>query len=122
MIPPVFEVLSASAMVKAHLGTPPSMRLYPFGEATQNTLKPYVTWHLISGIPANYLGQLPDMDDFRVQIDVWALTQASAIAVAQAIRDAVEPHAHIVNAGNTTRDTETKNYRYMIDAEFFTER
>lgn len=122
MIPPVFEVLSASATVKAHLGTPPKMRLFPFGEATQDTIKPYATWQLISGVPANYLNQRPDMDDFRAQIDVWALTQSSAIAVAQAIRDAIEPHAHIVNAGNTTRDPETKNYRYMIDVEFFTER
>lgn len=122
MIPPVFEVLSASAAVKTYLGTPPNLRLYPFGEATQNTVKPYATWQLISGVPANYLGQLPNMDDYRIQIDIWGQTQASALLVAQAIRDAIEPYAHIVNAGNTTRDTETKNYRYMIDAEFFTAR
>lgn len=122
MIPPVFDVLSASTTVKSHLGEPPNMRLYPFGEATQNTLKPYATWQLISGVPENYLGNLPDADDYRTQIDVWALTQASALAVAKAIRDAIEPHAHITNAGNTGRDPETKNFRYMLDVEFITDR
>lgn len=122
MMPPVFAVLSASTPVTVLLGSPPNMRLFPFGEANQDTVKPYATWQLISGIPSNYINQLPDVDDFRIQIDIWAATMASALSVAQAIRDAVEPHAHIVNAGNATRDTETRTYRYMIDAEFFTER
>lgn len=122
MMPPVFDALSVSAAVKAKIGTPPSMRLYPFGEADQNTIKPYVTWQLITGIPENYLGQLPDSDSFRVQLDVWAATQASANETALAVRDAIEPHAYMLNSGGTTRDPETRNYRYMLDVEFQTPR
>lgn len=122
MIPPLFQIMSASTAVRAAIGTPPSMRFFPFGEADQNTQKPYVTWQIISGIPENYIGQLPDIDDFRVQIDVWAVTQDSANSVAQAVRDAIEPHAYIVGSGNTTRDPETRAYRYMLDAEFYTPR
>lgn len=122
MIPPLFTVLSGSTAVKAMIGTPPNMRLYPFGQADQNTTKPYVTWQLITGLPANYLGQLPDIDDYRVQVDVWASTQANSIAVATEIRDAVEPHAYMINSGGTHKESETGSYRYMMEFQFFTDR
>lgn len=117
-MPPVFSAVSASSAVKALIGAPPGMRFFPFGDANQNTAKPYATYQIISGVPENYLGQLPDADGFRIQIDVWAETQASANHVAQAIRDAVEPYAYMVNSGGTSRDPETKTYRYMLDFEF----
>jgi hypothetical protein len=122
MMPPVFEVLSASTAVKAKLGNPPNMRLFPFGEADQNTTKPYVTWQLLTGVPENYLGQLPDADSYRIQLDIWAATQVSANQTAEAVRDAIEPHAYLLNSGGTTRDPETRNYRYMLDVEFQTPR
>lgn len=118
MMPPVFDALSASAAVKAKIGTPPNMRLYPFGEADQNTTKPYVTWQLITGVPENYLGQLPDADSSRVQLNVWGATQASANQTAKVVRDAIEPHAYVLNSGDTGRDPETKNYGYMLDVSF----
>lgn len=122
MMPPIFSILSAAAGVTALVGAPPKMRLFPFGEADQNTLKPYISWQLISGLPENYLGQLPDVDHYRTQIDVWAETQASANLVAEAVRDAIEPHAYLVGSGSTLRDPETRCYRYMLDVEFITPR
>lgn len=118
MMPPVFEALSASTDLKAKIGTPPNMRLYPFGEADQNTIKPYVTWQLITGVPENYLGQLPDADSSRVQINILGATQASASQTAQAVRDAIELHAYVLNYGDTGRDPETKNYGYILDVSF----
>lgn len=118
MMPPIFAILAASSEVTAKLGVVPNMRFYPFGAANQNTLKPYATFQVITNTPENYLGQLPDSDDYRVQVDVWAATQASANDTAQAIRDAVEPHAYMVNAGSTLRDAETGTYRYMMDFQF----
>lgn len=119
MKPALHTVLAAANGVKALIGTPPAMRLYPFGQANQNTAKPYVTWQTITGLPANYIGQLPDIDEYRVQVDVWAATEASSYAVAEAIRDAVEPHAMMINSGGTFRDPETTGYRYLLEFQFF---
>lgn len=122
MKPALHSVLAASDDVKALIGTPPAMRLYPFGLANQLTAKPYVTWQTITGLPANYLGDLPDIDAYRVQVDVWAANESSSYAVAIAIRDAVEPHAHMLNFGGTFRDPETTHFRYMLEFEFFDSR
>lgn len=122
MMPPIFSILSGAAGVTAFVGAPPRMRLFPFGEADQATLKPYITWQLISGLPENYLGQLPDVDRYRTQVDIWAETQAVANEVAEAVRDALEPHAYILGSGNTIRDADTRCFRYMLDVEFITPR
>jgi hypothetical protein len=115
--PPLHSILFASSEVKALIGTP--IRLYPFGHAVQGVAKPYVTWQSITAIPDNSLNQLPDIDDFRVQVDVWAATEASCYQVAEAVRDAVEPYAQMINSGGTTRDPETGAYRYLLEFQFF---
>lgn len=98
------------------------MRFYPFGEAPQGVALPYAVWQMIFGSPANYLGQLPDMDGVRVQVDVYSDTQERTIASATAIRDALEPHGHMINFADRGRDATTRNYGYMLDFEFFTAR
>lgn len=118
MMPPIFAILDSSAVVRALLGAAPNMRLFPFGEASQNTPRPYATFQVVSGVPENYIGQHPDADSYRVQVDAWAETQVSANQLALAIRDAIEPHAYMVGSGSTTRDPETRAYRYMLDFEF----
>lgn len=122
MTPTVFAYVAASAPCRAQLGTPPNMRFYAFGEAPQGVGLPYVVWQMITGTPANYLGQLPDMDGSRVQIDVYAATQAMATAAAIAIRNAIEPSAHLLNFADRGRDPTTRNYGYMLDFDFFTAR
>jgi hypothetical protein len=121
VIPPIFSIIAASASVTALLGTSP-VRFYNFGEATQETPKPYAVWQMITGVPANYLGQLPDNDDTRVQVDVYASDQAGARNLALAIRNAIEPHAHMVMFADRGRDATTRNYGFMMDFEFFTDR
>jgi len=114
MYPPIFATCAASGSVTALIGTNP-VRLYPFGEAPQGVAKPYAVWQVIGGTPENYLGTLPDVDSFNIQLDVYADNAASARAVAEAIRDAVEPVAYVTSWRGEGRDTGTRDYRYGFD-------
>lgn len=122
MTPGVFAIVAASGECTTLLGAPPHLRFFPFGEANQGTPKPYAVWQMPTSVPANYLGQLPDMDDARVQIDVYANDQATAKAAALALRAAIEPHAHMVNSADRGRDPTTRTYGFMLEFEFFTAR
>ena len=121
MTPDVFSILFADADSRALFGSSP-MRVYAHDEVPQGVVRPYAAWSMISGVPANYLGQLPDMDDARVQIDVYADTQATAKTAAEAIRDAIEPYAHMVGSASRPRDSTTRSFGFMLDFEFFTSR
>lgn len=117
MIAPIFPVCSASAEVNALIGGD-RLRLYPFGLQDDVVVYPYAVWQNITGEPENYLGQRPDADAFTLQVDVYADTPDEVIAVAQALRDAIEPHAHITRWGDQTRDESTKRYRYSFDVDW----
>ena len=120
MTPDIFPMVLASDDCKALLGSIP--RFYEFGEAVQGKQKPYAVWQLITGIPENYLGQLPDADDTRIQIDVYADTMLSAKVTSTAIRDAIEPYGYMVNFSVRPRDPTTRSYGYMLDFQFQTDR
>ncbi len=121
MFPQIFQVCAANAAVKAALGASP-VRLYPFGEAPQGVAKPYAVWQTIGGLPENYINQRPDMDRFALQVDVYADTATAARNAAKAMRDAIEPHAHITRWGGESRDPETNNYRVSFDVDWWTKR
>ena len=121
MYPPVFATAVANAGVTALLGLNPT-RLYLFGEADKDTPKPYAVWQTITGAPENYLGDLPDMDSYSTQVDVYATTAASARSVAEALRDAVEPVAHITFWGGESRDPDTNNYRVNFTIDWWVPR
>lgn len=119
MTPPIFaavNVPAVQALLKA--GTGP-LRFYAFGLADQNTPKPYAVWQQVFGSPENYISNTPDMDSIGVQVDVYATTAASARAVAIALRDAIEPKAHITSWRGESRDTETGSYRHGFDCEWW---
>lgn len=121
MIPPIFPILSSDSAVKAILGSNP-VRVYPFGEAEQGVTKPYAVWQNIAGSPENYLGDLPDADSYTAQIDIYADTSGSALDAAMAIRDALEPVAYVTSLGNTSRDSDTRDYRYSMSVDFIVNR
>jgi len=121
MFAPIFQTVAANAEVTALLGTNP-VRFWPFGEAPENSVLPYSAWQQVNGQPENYLGDLPDLDSYTLQIDVYASTGSSARAAAKALRDAIEPHAHIVAWRGESRETETKLYRLSFDVEWMTPR
>lgn len=117
MIPPIYPRVAANV---TSLGSP--VRFYPFGQATQQTPKPYAVYQIITGTPENYLGQLPDIDNAIVQVDVYADTASQASSVADDIRDAVEPVAHMTGLGITGKDPQTQLYRYRMDFSYWVPR
>lgn len=106
----------------AELGSDPC-RLYLFGEATTLTPeKPYAVWQIVGGDPFNYINQVPDIDGYAVQVDVYADTVSDARNAAEALRDAIEPVAHITSWRGEMRDPTTKDYRYSFDVDWLTPR
>lgn len=121
MYPPIFEVCSAHSDVQTNLGSSPC-RLYPFGEAPQNVTAPYAVWQLVGGQPENYIDQVPDMDSWSLQIDVYASSVSAARSAGQALRDAIEPTAHITAWGGEGRDPDTNLYRLLISVDWWVDR
>ncbi len=121
MYPPIFQVCAADPAIRLLLGEDPT-RLWPFGEAPQDVARPYAVWQQVTGSPENYLGSRPDIDSFTVQVDVYAVTADAARAIAMALRDAIEPHAHIMGWRGEGQDPETNNYRYSFDVDWFVQR
>lgn len=121
MIPDIFPIIAADPACKALLGANP-VRFLQFGFADQKTAKPYAVWQQVGGIPENYLGDIPDADTYNIQIDVYGLTSSSASSAAQAIRNAIEPVAHITSWRGQTRDNETKDYRLSFDVRWVQKR
>jgi hypothetical protein len=120
MYPPVFATVSADAGVQAALGTNP-VRVFPFGQAPDEVTMPYAVWQTVSGAPENYLAETPDVDTWLVQMDVYAATGGAARTAAEALRDAIEPVAHIV-AWRGERKEDDGIFRYSFDINFITER
>ncbi|MCK0153858.1 DUF3168 domain-containing protein [Alcanivorax sp. S6407] len=116
MVPPVYPILSANAAVVALLGNP--IRCYPFGSAPQGVQDPYVVWQVIGGAAENYLQDRPDADSYDVQMDVYGRDEADVLAVAKAIRDAMEARAYISRWGGHSQDPATKRWRVNFDASF----
>ena len=121
MIPPVFAILNASSVVKNLLGASP-LRVFPWGAAPQTTAKPYATYTVYNGLPENSLSDTPDMDALSTQIDVWAESVDSCLAVAEAVRNVIEPYAHLTSFSSISPDEDTELFRQRMDFDFFTER
>lgn len=121
MYPPIFNVISASAPVTALLGVSP-VRFWPFGEAPPDPVLPYAVWQTVYGTPQNYVSDLPDVDSYGVQVDVYANEATAARLAARAIRDAIEPVAHISAYNGEFRDPVTRKYRYSFTADWFVNR
>ena len=120
-LPPVFALLSGESSITDILGTAPT-RVYLFGAAPQNTPQPYVTWSLPVSNPENSMSELPRVDRDRVQIDVWAQSPTVCIQLCGLIRDALEPHAHMINRLNMGMDPDTNLHRWVLEFTFWTGR
>lgn len=125
MYPPILEVCSADAGVQAVLGSDPCrVHLFGYGKGSSGGVPatPYAVWQIIGGIPENYLGSLPDADNWSLQIDVYASTAADARDAAMALRNAIEPVAYVVGWRGEGREPDTKLYRYSFDVDWITQR
>ena len=121
MIPAIFPLVSANDAVKVALGTKP-VRFFPFGEAPEGVTLPYATWQGIGGSPENYINETPDIDRMSLQIDVWGADASTASAAATALRNVVEPRAHIVGWRAMGRDDTTGRWRIAFDVDWWQSR
>lgn len=123
MTPPIFTVCAADTALATLLadGTG-GIRLYPFGEAPQPEVEPYAVWQVIDGSPENYLSNLPDVDAYTLQVDVYAATVSAAREVAAAIRDAIESVAYVVRYNGEWREPETRSYRCSFSVDWLVDR
>jgi Protein of unknown function (DUF3168) len=119
---PIYQTLNESSSVKALLGTPPTSRIYGWGQAPADVVRPYVVWQLITGSPENNLSDLPGFDSRTVQVDVYASTAPAASEVAIALRDAIEPVMHITSWDGESRDHATNDYRVTFSVDWFVAR
>lgn len=121
MYPPVYTIAADDAAVKGALGNPP--RFTPFGKAPQNETRPYAVWQTVYGAPENSLSCVPDIDNFGVQIDVYAKTVSGARDAARALRDAYEAtHNPVVAWNGEDWEVSTGLYRVSMTVEFWTHR
>lgn len=116
---PIFTACYADTGVQTLLADGARLRLYPFGEAPQDDDRPYAVWQTVYGNPENYLGNVPDIDSYGIQVDVYAMTASAARSVARALRDAIEPFAHVVSWNGESRDPSTRSYRYSFTVDWF---
>lgn len=121
MNPPVFQIVAGDSDVLAVFGENPT-RIFPAADAPGSPDHPYATWTVISGGPELYLDDVPDVDEWVVQFDVYDTTCDGVRAAAEALRDALEPVADVVAWRGESRETNTRLFRYQFDVSFFTER
>jgi hypothetical protein len=117
MLPPIFQTLQASPTVTALVAN----RIFRHGSAPQDvvTVRPYVTWQLVSAIPANTLSELPSIDNNTIQVDCWSEIDAQVETLAEAVRDAIEPYAHMTGILIDSRETDTKLFRISLQFDWW---
>lgn len=121
MYPPIFTYATSSPPVLSVLGTTPT-RFWPFGQAPQNETRPYAVHQLVYGTPENTMSCTPETDLFAVQVDAYAKTVSAARGVAEALRDAFEPHGHVVAWNGESWEQATGLYRVSFTVEFWIDR
>lgn len=121
--PSLFEILNENNNVKVLLGANP-LRVFPWGEAphSEKLLKPYATYGVYSGIPENFLGETPDIDNHGTQVDIYSTSGKNCENCFIAIRDAIEPYAHMTNFSLPIRDPATQLYSARLEFDFWESR
>lgn len=123
MYAPIFTTLKAAPAVVALLQSPGGqLRVYPADEAPQEVAKPYLVYQQVSGSPENYLGQVPDVDSFGNQIDIYGKTLEDVLVVGKAVRDAIERVAYISAWLGTSKEPDTRLYRLSFEVDWYTDR
>lgn len=120
MRPPLFTWLSSSSEVQGYLGGTIFKAFWDV--VPQDTAPPYVRALVVTGQPENYLGSVPGIDNTRVQLDLFAKTQAELDAMYVACRGALEPNTHIVSFNGSGIDEPTGLYFISFDISGWTNR
>lgn len=118
MIPPIFATLKAASPVTDIVAE----RIYRHGDAPQGVAAPYVSFYTTIA-PENTLSETPGIDRCSVTVDCWSPDDAEVEALATAVRDAIEPHAHLINVPIDNRDRQnTKLYRMALQFDWWNPR
>jgi hypothetical protein len=120
--PPVFNVCGNNDAVAQALGGVGSIRLFPFDRAPKAETRTYAVWQVVAGEPGNYLGGLPDLDQYTLQFDVYAATANDARLAAEALRDAIEPVAYVTVWDGESRDPKTGSFLVTFLVDWFVSR
>lgn len=121
LLPPIFALLKAAPAVTGIVGTNPA-KIYRHGIAPQGTVAPYVVWSVISDVPENNLSDAPPVDRVTVQVDCYYQAtggDAGVEALATAVRDAIEPTAHMTGMPINQRESDTGLYRIALQFDYF---
>lgn len=118
MNPPIFPLILADTACKAILGENPT-RFYPWGRVPQNSKKPYAVYTVYNAIPENYLGDLPDIDNKGTQVNIYADRPDDIDTAYTAIRNALEPHAHMTSFSSFDPDNQTDLYNMRMEFDFW---
>jgi len=118
MLPPIFQTLKNNAEVFAIVGN----GIYPHGDAPQGAQRPYVTWHIVSAVPQNELSDVPNIDNISIQVDCWHISSEGMLNLTKAVRNAIEPFAHMIAIPINERDFETKLYRITLQFDWWLDR
>jgi hypothetical protein len=121
VFPPIFQILKSSQAIKDIVGTNPP-RIYRHSNAPQLADRPYITWTIVSVNPENTLSELPVIDMFATQIDCWHQTDAGVELLAREVRDAMEPHCHMVGVVADLHEEDTRLFRIGLQFDFFLNR
>lgn len=115
MIPPVYDLLHASAAVVSIVAD----RIGAHGQVFPNELRPYITWQIVSGTGDNTLdrGRAPS-DRTSVQVDCYHKTEAGLRLLVNASRTALESDSYYVGLPVDERDAETQLYRMALQFDF----
>lgn len=117
-LPPVFSILQAAAPVTAFVGN----RVYRHGKAPLGVAKPYVTWFLVTADPENQLSGVPRDDRQTVQVDAYSTGDTEIVTLSEAVRNALEPHAHMTATVADLFEPETALYRIGMQFDFWLSR
>lgn len=118
MNPQLFEILSNDAAVTDLLGTNP-VRIFPWGRAPQKVEKPYAVYSVYNANPENYLDSVPDIYNKGTQINVYANSSKSLEDCFIAIRDSLEPSAHMTSYTTPDQDSETNLFSCRMEFDFW---
>lgn len=121
MNPQLFPILDSNSSVKSLLGSSP-LRVFPWGRAPQDVKKPYGVYAVYNAIPENYLGEVPDIDNKGTQINLYADTSQSLQDCFIAVRNAIEPYAHMTSFATPDLDADTDLYSCRMEFDFWDER
>lgn len=103
---------SAEAIVAGAIKALVGGRCYP-DVAPANTVRPYATYQAVGGQSPNYLSNTVALQNARMQVNVWADSRASALAVMQSVIAALSGDpvkATTIGAPVSTYEADTKLY------------